>query len=122
MWAVIIGGIYKKWYLNMLEAFFFLDLGLLVASTHHVKFEFSTLELSSSEYQRALVIASSTSITIAALAFAGTIAFHIYQKKAFRIRHKFPASVEMKESVGKAEKVTVTSSSVSLCEPLLDES
>ncbi len=122
VWALINGGIYKKWYLNMLEAFFFLNLGLLAASTHHVKFEFATLELSSAEYQRALAITSSTSITIAVLAFVGTIVFHIYQKKAFRRRRKFPASVEMKESVGKAEKVTVTSSSVSLREPLLDES
>ncbi len=41
-WALINGGVYKKWYLNMLEGYF---IGLLAASTHHIRFEFATMEI-----------------------------------------------------------------------------
>ncbi len=76
MWAWSNGGIYKKWYLNMLEAFFFLNLGVLAASTHHINSQFTSL--SSREDQRSQVAATSTLVTLALIAFNGIVIFHGY--------------------------------------------
>ncbi len=128
MWAWINGGIYNKWYLNVLEAFFFLNLGLLAASTHHIKFEFATMELSSNETQMSIAATSSTLITAAVVAFIGIVSFHIYLKipgneqiaKYFVAKvPTAPPNMELEDPAKSSEEVTTTY--VSFREPMLDD-
>ena len=67
-WAWLAGGIYKKWYLNALEASFVLNLGIIAAG----------LNTTGSRVQLDVLI--QTLVTAVLLTFIGIIAFHIYQQ------------------------------------------
>ncbi len=130
-WAVINGGVYKKWYLNILESFFFLNLGLLATSTHHIKFEFATMELSSEKtiYKRSQAAITSTLVTATIIIFIGIVTYHIYlsirgtamMDKLLVAMHPSPAQIELKEHVKSKEELEVSTSYVTLREPLLED-
>ena len=76
-------GIYKKWYLNVLEGSFVLNLLILIGGTYQI-----TLSGGS---QAALVY---TSVSVAFVTFAGIVIFSVCQRKCVKehwhfIRHKF---------------------------------
>ncbi len=131
VWVSFFGGVYRKWYLNVLEGFFFVNLGLLSASIHHIRYSSSTMELSSSETQTSSTAVTSTLVTAALAAFLGIVAFHIYLKvketKGFKaITTYMTRTPEPEPVVELKEPVTSTDTGVStnyttLREPLLDD-
>ena len=72
LWALASGGVYKNWYLDILEGSFVLNLIILVGNTYHV---------SHSEGNQYAVWY--TSVSIALLTFIGILASHIFQQ----VRH-----------------------------------
>lgn len=76
------GGVYKSWYIEALEAFFLINLGLLTLATFHVQLKSARSELSTDETNRQQVIVVSTLITSALILFLGIVAVHVY----YRIR------------------------------------
>ncbi len=79
-WFSINGGIYTEWYLNVLEAFFLVNLGLLAASTHHINSDIAAPGLASSNNRRSQAAATSTLVTAALVTTIGIIVFHAYRR------------------------------------------
>ena len=69
LWALASGGVYKNWYLDILEGSFVLNLIILVGNTYHV---------SHSEGDQLAV--GYTSVSIALATFIGIFAYHIFQQ------------------------------------------
>ena len=65
--ALVLGGVYKNWYVGALETSFFLNLCILAAATYHVR---------DSEGNQAAV--TYTLLSIAFVTFAGILIYHSY--------------------------------------------
>ena len=68
-WAWISGGVYRNWYLNVLEGSFALNLIILAASTYHVQLTGGNQ-----------LAAGNTSVSIAFATFIGILIYHILQQ------------------------------------------
>ena len=64
----VVGGVYRIWYLNVLETCFFLNIAILTIA--------ATNDIYSTSYEVILVI----SITVSLIGFIGIIIFHVYIK------------------------------------------
>ena len=73
---VLLGKVYKNWYLNALEVSFILNLGMLAAATYHVN--------QSGGSQAAVAY---TSVGIAFLTFVGIITYHIYIRIKSKVQY-----------------------------------
>ena len=69
LWALASGGVYKNWYLDILEGSFVLNLIILVGANYHV---------SHSEGNQLAV--GYTSVSIALATFIGILTYHIFQQ------------------------------------------
>ena len=72
------GGVYRKWYINMLESSFIFNLGVLAAATYQIK--------QAGGNQAGLFC---TSVSVAFSTFIGIVIYHMYQRlrdsRAWRI-------------------------------------
>ena len=67
IWGWIVGGVYRRWPLNLLEGSFLVNLGLLAFATYHVR--------TNGGNQAATVY---TSVSIALVTFVGILSYHVY--------------------------------------------
>jgi len=74
-WAWIVGGVYKNWWLEVLEASFILNLGVLAAATYNIKLEESRFDTSLKQGNH---IAAYISLSIAFVITIGIFLYHIY--------------------------------------------
>ena len=68
-WAWISGGVYRNWFLNVLEGSFALNLIILAAATYHVRLTRGNQ-----------LAAGNTSVSIAIATFIGILTYHILQQ------------------------------------------
>ena len=71
--AWILNGVYKKWYLNILESFFILNLGILSTAVCYAKFITQSTNYKPATY---------TSVGITFLVLIGILLFHAYKQVA----------------------------------------
>ena len=69
LWALASGGVYKNWYLDILEGSFVLNLIILVGNTYHV-----------SHLEGNQLAVGYTSVFIALTTFIGIFVYHIFQQ------------------------------------------
>jgi len=74
-WAWIVGGVYKNWWLEILEASFILNLGILAAATYNIKLEESRFDTSLKQGNHT---AAYISLSIAFVTTIGIFLYHIY--------------------------------------------
>ena len=125
--AIIKGQVYEKWYNDFLETFFLLNLCILSIGTLYVQSEdFSDPQ----EVARLQNILSSVSVGIAFLCFIGIILFHVYRRirelKLFQkinMRKSYSLNKKSDENAYKEQnlEITISNSSISLRELLLDD-
>ena len=123
IWVCNSGSIYRKWYINILESSFILNLGLLSLASYHVKVEGGN--------QAAVAYIS---VAIAFLTFLGIMAYHIVQQvmdfrvwrntvqpKLCRLQdtQRRQASIEMADSPARLTFQPVPTTFVELRESLL---
>lgn len=117
-WAWLAGGIYKKWFLNALEASFILNLGIIAAG----------INTSGSQVHRDVLI--QTLVTVVLLTFIGIVVFHIYQQINIETVQSWKKTLKQKlnkplirRNTGKSVKeVSVSTTIVELREPFLEDS
>ena len=76
-WAWIVGGVYKNWWLEVLESFFILNLGVLAAATYKIQLERARLGVSL-ELGGRKPTAAYVSLSIAFVTTIGIFAYHVY--------------------------------------------
>ena len=76
-WAWIVGGVYKNWWLEVLESFFILNLGVLAAATYKIQLERARLGVSL-ELGGRKPTAAYVSLSIAFVTTIGIFVHHIY--------------------------------------------
>ena len=131
MWMWIVGGVYRKWYLNALEGFFFVSLGLHAVSAYQISAQLLAMELSSAKAQMLLAAISGLLVTAAIIIFLALTGFHVimrirFMKSLFKfiIRKRVQLQVlSLPEQQAKPNDPphTVTQTFVSLRESLLEE-
>ncbi len=123
MWVWIVGGTYRKWYLNVLEGFFLFNLGLLAASTYQINSEFAATKLSSGKAQRLQSAVAGTMVMVSLIAFLGIAAFHIKTKiSCTRLaRRSDKELIRLQEPAQVDDTLHVTRSYVTFREPLLED-
>ena len=69
LWAWISGGVYTKWYLDVLEGLFALNLIILVGATYHIN-----------QSEGNQLAAGYISVSLAFVTFIGILTYHIFQQ------------------------------------------
>ena len=69
LWAWISGGVYTKWYLDVLEGLFALNLIILVGATYHIN-----------QSEGNQLAAGYISVSLAFVTFIGVLTYHIFQQ------------------------------------------
>ncbi len=139
-WISFSGGIYNKWYNDILQTFFFLNLGCLAATSAYVKFEGIEDQLEGQDSQESLEdihkkVSHITTVfvTTAFIVFIGIVLFHAYTQirkigawdVPTRKHTKEPRTMSFQSPKVRTDTQTsdseFTTSMVTLREPLLDD-
>ena len=85
LWGWSAGGLYKNWLIDVLEAFFFVNLGLLVFSTYYIEYSGGRQEG-----------ATNFLVSFALIVFAGIMLYHIV---VFRLKLKWKSIKNLIENI-----------------------